>query len=100
MQLLGNPEKDDKMKIDESSLTGESLPVSRGPGEEVLSGACVNQGELEAVVTAVGANTFFGKTIALLGAPEQRGHLQQVLPVACLATVLSQLELSSPSQSP
>lgn len=44
---------------------------------QVLSGACVTQGELEAVVTAVGPNTFFGKTIALLGAPEERGHLQK-----------------------
>lgn len=44
----------------------------------MLSGACVTQGELEAVVTAVGRNTFFGKTIALLGAPEERGHLQKV----------------------
>lgn len=44
---------------------------------QILSGACVNQGELEAKVTAVGGNTFFGKTIALLGEPEQRGHLQQ-----------------------
>mmetsp|Transcript_8326 Transcript_8326/g.24910 ORF Transcript_8326/g.24910 Transcript_8326/m.24910 type:complete len:686 (+) Transcript_8326:251-2308(+) len=78
-RLIGDKEKDDPMKIDESSLTGESLPVTRGPGDQILSGACVNQGELDAVVTAVGRNTFFGKTIALLGAPEQRGHLQQVM---------------------
>lgn len=44
----------------------------------MLSGASVTQGELEAVVTAVGRNTFFGKTIALLGAPEESGHLQKV----------------------
>lgn len=46
---------------------------------QVLSGACVTQGELEAVVTAVGRNTFFGKTIALLGVPDERGHLQKVI---------------------
>lgn len=45
---------------------------------QILSGACVNQGELDAVVTAVGRNTFFGKTIALLGEPEESGHLQRV----------------------
>lgn len=78
-RLLGDPSAHDPMKIDESSLTGESLPVTRGPGQEILSGACVNQGELEAKVTAVGGNTFFGKTIALLGEPESKGHLQKVM---------------------
>ena len=46
---------------------------------QVLSGAVVVQGELEAVVTATGANTFFGRTISLLNAPEGKGHLQKVL---------------------
>ncbi|BDA48222.1 Plasma membrane ATPase 1 [Coccomyxa sp. Obi] len=67
------------LKIDESSLTGESLPVNKKPGSLVLSGAVVVQGELEAVVTATGANTFFGRTISLLNAPEGMGHLQKVL---------------------
>jgi hypothetical protein len=40
----------------------------------------VTQGELEAQVTAMGADSFFGKTIALLGAPDERGHLQKVSP--------------------
>jgi H+-transporting ATPase len=84
-RLIG---KGDAMKIDESSLTGESLPVTRGPGETVLSGASVTQGELEAVVTAVGPNTFFGKTIALLGAPEERGHLQKVMSKVTVALAL------------
>ena len=38
----------------------------------------VSSGELDAEVTAIGADTFFGKTMALLGAPEERGHLQTV----------------------
>ena len=46
---------------------------------QILSGAVVAQGELDAVVTAVGSNTFFGKTISLLGAPQERGHLIKVL---------------------
>jgi hypothetical protein len=38
----------------------------------------VSSGELDAEVTAIGTDTFFGKTMALLGAPEERGHLQTV----------------------
>ncbi len=45
---------------------------------QILSGAVVASGELEAVVTATGTDTFFGKTLALLGQPEERGHLQTV----------------------
>lgn len=75
-RLLGPGEP---MQIDESSLTGESMAVTRRPGDNVLAGAVVAQGELEGVVTAVGVNTFFGKTMALLGRPEERGHLQTVL---------------------
>ncbi len=40
--MLGDAEADDAVKTDESSLTGELLPVTRGPDQEVLSGACVN----------------------------------------------------------
>ncbi len=46
---------------------------------QILAGAVVAQGELDAVVTAIGANTFFGKTMTLLGSPEEKGHLQKVL---------------------
>ncbi|KAK9833891.1 hypothetical protein WJX74_009082 [Apatococcus lobatus] len=67
------------LKIDESSLTGESMAVSRGSGHQILSGAVVASGEMQAEVTSIGAETFFGKTIALLGAPEEKGHLFKVL---------------------
>eukprot|EP00897_Mesotaenium_endlicherianum_P006539 jgi/Mesen1/5913/ME000030S05179 len=68
------------LAIDESSLTGESLAVSKDAGDDVLSGAVVSQGERHAVVTATGAGTFFGKTMTLLSQDAQdSGHLQQVL---------------------
>ena len=48
---------------------------------QILSGAVVVQGELDAVVTATGGNSFFGKTMKLLGGNDnQRGHLYKVLP--------------------
>ena len=66
------------MKVDESSLTGESLAVSKKSGATVLAGAVVAEGEMDAVVSAIGKECFFGKTMALLDAPQEVGHLQQV----------------------
>lgn len=74
LQLVGDSEP---IKIDEAALTGESLAVNKSSGDDILSGAVVEQGESEALVTAVGPNTFFGKTITLLNRPEEKGHLQQ-----------------------
>lgn len=69
----------DALKIDQSALTGESLPVTRNPGDEVFSGSTVKQGELEAVVIATGVHTFFGKAAHLVDSTNQVGHFQQVL---------------------
>jgi len=67
------------MKIDQAALTGESLPVTRHPGQEVYSGSTVKQGEIEALVTATGVNTFAGKASHLVATTEGHGHLQQIL---------------------
>lgn len=56
----------DPLKIDQSALTGESLPVTKGPGDSVYSGSTVKQGEIEAVVIATGVHTFFGKAAHLV----------------------------------
>lgn len=49
------------------------------PTPQVLAGAVVASGELDGVVLDTGANTFFGKTMALLAQPQERGHLNIVL---------------------
>ncbi|GAU35281.1 hypothetical protein TSUD_274830, partial [Trifolium subterraneum] len=49
-----------------SALTGESLPVTKGPGDSVYSGSTCKQGEIEAVVIATGVHTFFGKAAHLI----------------------------------
>src|SRR5881394_2214568 len=54
------------ISIDQSALTGESLPVSKKSGANAYSGSIVKQGEMTAVVTATGANTFFGRTAKLM----------------------------------
>ncbi|CAJ1948091.1 unnamed protein product [Sphenostylis stenocarpa] len=69
----------DPLKIDQSALTGESLPVSKHPGEGVYSGSTCKQGEIEAVVIATGVHTFFGKAAHLVENTTHVGHFQKVL---------------------
>ncbi|XAR66793.1 Proton-exporting ATPase [Bertholletia excelsa] len=69
----------DPLKIDQAALTGESLPVTKNPGDEVFSGSTVKQGEIEAVVIATGVHTFFGKAAHLVDSTNQVGHFQKVL---------------------
>ncbi|KAJ0053856.1 hypothetical protein Pint_00108 [Pistacia integerrima] len=69
----------DPLKIDQSALTGESLPVTKNPGDGVYSGSTCKQGELEAVVIATGVHTFFGKAAHLVESTTHVGHFQKVL---------------------
>ncbi|KAJ0251728.1 ATPase 1 [Hirschfeldia incana] len=69
----------DPLKVDQSALTGESLPVTRHPGQEVFSGSTCKQGEIEAIVIATGVHTFFGKAAHLVDSTNQVGHFQKVL---------------------
>ncbi|KAJ8755349.1 hypothetical protein K2173_019147 [Erythroxylum novogranatense] len=69
----------DPLKIDQSALTGESLPVTKHPGDEIFSGSTCKQGEIEAVVIATGVHTFFGKAAHLVDSTNQEGHFQKVL---------------------
>ena len=52
--------------IDQSMLTGESVPIEAGPGLQTYAGALVRRGEAVAAVTATGARTKFGRTTELI----------------------------------
>jgi H+-transporting ATPase len=52
--------------LDQSMLTGESLPIEAGAGAEAYAGALVRRGEAEALVKATGAHTKFGRTAELV----------------------------------
>jgi H+-transporting ATPase len=69
----------DYISIDQSALTGESLPVSKKSGEDAYSGSIVKQGEMTAVVTATGANTFFGRTAKLVAGAGGVSHFQRAV---------------------
>jgi len=57
---------DGDILVDQSVLTGESLPVERHPGDTAYSGSLVSRGEATGVVTATGTRTYFGKTAELV----------------------------------
>ncbi|KAL2630280.1 hypothetical protein R1flu_014966 [Riccia fluitans] len=69
----------DPLKIDQSALTGESLPVKKKAGDQVYSGSTCKQGEIRAVVIATGINTFFGKAAFLVDSTSPVGHFHKVL---------------------
>ena len=69
----------DPIEVDQSALTGESLPVVRKPGEVVYSGSIVKQGELDALVYGTGANTYFGKTAHLVESAHTVSHFQRAV---------------------
>jgi H+-transporting ATPase len=69
----------DYASIDQSALTGESLPVAKKVGDEAYSGSVVKQGEMEGVVIATGANTFFGRTAKLVAGAGAVSHAQRAM---------------------
>ncbi len=69
----------DPLEVDQSALTGESLPATRQPGEAVFSGSIIRQGEINALVYATGAATYFGKTTELVQQARTVSHFQRAV---------------------
>ena len=69
----------DPVEVDQSALTGESLPATRKPGEAVFSGSILRRGEIGALVYATGANTYFGKTARLVQEAQTVSHFQKAV---------------------
>lgn len=69
----------DFLSVDQSALTGESLPVTKGVGDVAYSGSVARQGEMLALVTGTGSNTFFGRTAKLVQAAGAVSHFQKAV---------------------
>ncbi|OEL30304.1 ATPase 10, plasma membrane-type [Dichanthelium oligosanthes] len=69
----------DPLKVDQSALTGESLPVTKRTGDLVFTGSTCKHGEIKAVAIATGIHSFFGKAAHLVNSTEVVGHFQKVL---------------------
>jgi len=89
----------DSIEVDQAALTGESLPVVVKAGDAVFSGSIIRQGEVEALVYATGANTYFGKTAQLVQEAHTVSHFQRavlkignyliLLALALVATIIA-----------
>ena len=69
----------DYLSIDESALTGESLPVEKHKSDLAYSGSVIRQGEMNGLVVATGLNTFFGKTAKLVSEARTISHFQKAV---------------------
>ncbi len=69
----------DDVSVDQSALTGESLPKACKLGDAVFSGSIIRRGEIGALVYATGGNTYFGKTAELVETAVTVSHFQQAV---------------------
>ncbi len=69
----------DYLSVDQSALTGESLPVDKAVGDTAYSSSIAKMGDMTAVVTATGAETYFGRTAKLVAGAGAVSHFQRAV---------------------
>jgi H+-transporting ATPase len=69
----------DYLQVDQSALTGESLPVEKHASDVGYSGSIVRQGEMNAIVVTTGMSTYFGKTAKLVEQARTKSHFQKAV---------------------
>lgn len=72
-------ETEGTLQIDQSALTGESLPVAKGKGAIAYSSSICKQGQMLAVVTKTGIETFIGRAANLISITTEAGHFQKII---------------------
>jgi H+-transporting ATPase len=65
--------------VDQSALTGESLPVDKHLSDVAYAGSIIRQGEMNGVVVGTGINSYFGKTVKLVEEAKTRSHFQEAV---------------------
>lgn len=67
----------DYLSVDQSALTGESLPAEKKVDDDIYSGSIIKQGEMKGIVTSIGLNTYFGRTAKLVEEAGTESHFQK-----------------------
>jgi H+-transporting ATPase len=70
---------DGMVEIDQSALTGESLPVEAAPGQVAYASVVVKRGEATGEIIATGVRTKFGKTAELVREAKTASHLEEII---------------------
>jgi H+-transporting ATPase len=65
--------------VDQSLLTGESLPVEVTRGGVLFAGSIIKRGRARCLVVNTGKNTYFGKTIELVKIARPRSHTEEIM---------------------
>ena len=71
--------KGEYLSVDQSALTGESLPVDKKTGDMAFAGTITKLGEMTGIVTETGFKTFFGRTAKLVTIAKTKSHFQQAV---------------------
>jgi len=70
---------DGEVSVDESALTGESLPKDMHKSDIIYSSSIVKGGETKCVVVNVGVNTYFGKTVELVKIAKPKSKQEELM---------------------
>jgi H+-transporting ATPase len=70
---------DAEITVDQSAITGESMPLEKKRSDLVYSGSLIRKGEATGIVTAIGAHTYFGKTTQLVQLAKPKLHMETVI---------------------
>jgi H+-transporting ATPase len=65
--------------VDQSALTGESLPVEKHVSDVVYAGSIIRQGEIDALVVGTGVSSYMGKTAKLVEEARTESHFQRAV---------------------
>jgi H+-transporting ATPase len=80
---------DGEIEVDQSAMTGESLPVKMRRGNVCKLGSNVVRGETEGTVETTGEHTFFGKTASMLQSVNSDGGSLQILLLRIMLILVS-----------
>jgi H+-transporting ATPase len=67
------------LSVDQSALTGESLPVDKKVGDVSYQGSPVRMGEMEGLAVNTGMNTYYGKTAKLVEEAVTKSHFEKII---------------------
>jgi H+-transporting ATPase len=70
---------DAQITVDQSAITGESMPLEKNKNDIVYAGSIIRKGEATGIITSTGVHTYFGKTTQLVQLAKPKLHMETVI---------------------